>query len=417
MADRLWRTLRKTFLSLRNRNFRLYFFGQLISNTGNWLTNIALTLLVLRLTNSGIAVGLIAACQYGPILFLSAWAGAVADRSDKRRLLLVTQSLEMAESVGLAILAFMPHPPIAGFFVLALIGGTLLSFDNPLRRSFVAEMVTEEDLPNAVVLYSVIVNVSRIFGPALAGLLVVVFGYGWCFTIDAASYVPVLVCIVMMRVSELHRQPPRPRVKGEVREGLQYVLSTPTLWIQFVMLAALGTFSYNFNVTLPLFVTYALHSNESAFTVLYSIFSFGALVCGLAVAHRALISMRYVIASSFALGLAMLLLAAVPTVGSAAPIAFLIGMAWILYLTATTANVQIEAKREMNGRVLALQSVFLIGGTLIGGPLLGWLADARGARIPIVLGGVVALAAAAFGYVAARRHINPAAKASLRQPS
>ena len=184
-AGGLGGALRKTFLSLRNRNFRLYFIGQLISNTGNWLTNVALVLLVLKTTGSGVAVGILAACQFGPILLLSAWAGAVADRSDKRKLLLVTQSLEMAQSTGLAILAFMTHPPLVGLYALAIGGGTLLAFDNPLRRSFVTEMVRADDVPNAVVLYSVIVNVARIFGPALAGLLVVTLGFGWCFTIDA----------------------------------------------------------------------------------------------------------------------------------------------------------------------------------------------------------------------------------------
>ena len=174
----------------------------------------ALVLLVLRITGSGLAVGLLAACQFGPIVVLSAWAGALADRADKRRLLLLTQSLEMAQSAGLAVLAFLPHPPIGGLYVLAVCGGTLLAFDNPLRRSFVTEMVQAEDIPNAVVLYSLIVNVSRIFGPALAGLLIVTLGFGWCFAIDAASYVAVLTCIVLMRPAELRRRPPRPRARA-----------------------------------------------------------------------------------------------------------------------------------------------------------------------------------------------------------
>ena len=192
----------KTFLSLRSRNYRLFFIGQSISNTGNWLTNVALTLLVLRLTGSGVAVGLLAACQYGPILVLSPWGGAVADRSDKRRLLFVTQSLEMLQSIGLAVLAFLPHLPRAGFYVLAVAGGIVLALDNPLRRSFVTEMVPAEDIPNAVVLYSMIVNLSRIFGPALAGLLVTSLGYGWCFALDALSSVAVLACLAMMRPEE-----------------------------------------------------------------------------------------------------------------------------------------------------------------------------------------------------------------------
>src|SRR5215217_3528441 len=395
--------MRKTFLALRNRNFRLFFVGQLISNTGNWLTNVALTLLVLKITGSGLGVGILAGFQFGPILLLSAWAGAIADRSDKRRLLLVTQSLEMAQSVGLAALAFMPRPPLAGLYALAAVGGILLAFDNPLRRSFVSEMVRAEDIPNAVVLYSTIVNLSCLFGPALAGLLVVTLGYGWCFTIDAASYLAVLVCLLLMRPAELHRRPPEPRSRGAVREGLRYLRSVPVLRISFAMLAAIGTLSYNFSVTLPLFVTGALHSSEGTFTVLYSIFSLGAVVAALVVAHRGMVRLRHTIRGAAALGATMLLLAAAPDVAAAAPAVFLVGMASILYLTATTAIVQIEARPEMHGRVLSLQSVVLIGTVPVGGPFLGWLADAVGGRAPLVVGGIVGLLAAAFGWWAGGR--------------
>ena len=400
------RTLGRTFLSLRNRNFRLYFIGQLISNTGNWLTNVALTLFVLKLTGSGLAVGVLAACQFGPTLFLSAWAGAIADRTDKRRMLLLTQSLEMAQSVGLAILAFTPHPPLAALYALALGGGTLLAFDSPARRSFVPEMVRGEDVPNAVVLYSMTVNVSRIFGPALAGLLVVTVGYGWCFTFDAASYLAVLLCLFMMRPAELHRRVPKPREKGEVRAGLEYVRSMPTLWISFVMLIVIGMLAYNFTVTLPLFVTDALHAPVTVFTLLYSVFSFGAVVSGLVVAHRALVRIRHVILGALAVGVVMLVLAVVPGVTAAFPVVFLLGMASILYMTATTAIVQVEATPEMHGRVLSLQNVIIGGAALVGGPLLGWLADTMGGRAPIVLGGLAALAAATFGYFAARHHVH-----------
>jgi MFS family permease len=409
-GGRLRRTLRSTFLSLRNRNFRLYFTGQIVSNTGNWLTNVALVLLVLKITGSGLAVGLLAACQFGPILFLSAWAGAFADRTDKRRMLLVTQSLEMAESIGLAVLAFLPHPPLGGLYALALFGGTLLAFDNPLRRSFVTEMVRAEDISNAVVMYSATVNVARIFGPALAGLLVVTLGYGWCFAIDAASYSAVLVCLFLMRPAELRRRPPRPRTKGEVRAGLRYVRSMPLLWISFAMLAAIGTLSYNFNVTLPLFVTDALHSTGGVFTIMYSVFSVGAVVSGLIVAHRRLVRLRHIIIGAAALGVTMLVLGSVPAVPGAIPAVFFVGMSSILYLTSTTAIVQIEARPEMQGRVLALQMVLMAGTAPVGGPLMGWIADTFGGRVPIVLGGVVCLLAAAFGYAANRRYVHrPAA--------
>lgn len=400
---RFGRTFKKTFLSLRNRNFKLYFYGQLISNTGNWLTNVAMTLLVLKLTHSGLAVGVLAAFQYGPILFLSAWAGAIADHADKRKFLFVTQSLEMAESIGLAILAFMPHPSLYALYALATAGGIFLAFDNPLRRSFVSEMVPADDVPNAVVLYSLIVNTSRVFGPTLAGLLVVTVGYGWCFAIDAASYVAVILGLYLMHPRELIRQPVKERPKGAVRAGFRYVLSVPSLWISFAMLAAIGTLTYNFNVTLPLFVTGALHRSNVTYTILYAFFSIGAVVSGLIVAHRGLVKMRHLVYGAAALGAAMLILGIAPNMTYAVPAAFLVGVSSILYMTATTAMVQVETKAEMRGRVLALQTILMVGSTPIGGPLLGWLSDLIGARVPILLGGAVALVTAVIGYMLSRR--------------
>jgi MFS family permease len=394
----------RTFSSLRVRNFRLFFFGQLTSNTGNWLTNVALTLLVLHLTDSGVAVGLLTACQYGPILVLSPFAGAVADRSDKRRLLYLTQSLEMGESVVLAVLAFLPHPPVGALYATAAAGGVLLAFDNPLRRSFVTEMVPPEEVPNAVVLYSTIVNGARIVGPALAGLLVVTVGYGWCFTVDAISYVAVLWALWAMRPEELRRTPPAPRAKGEVREGLRYVGSTPALWIPFVMLGVVGVLGYNFNVTLPLFVTRTLHGGDGAFTLVYAAMSAGGLVGALLVAHRNLVRVRDIVLGSTLLGVAILLLTASWTVALAIPASLLIGGTGILYMTTTTAIVQVRADPQLHGRVLALQTVLLVGTAPLGGPLLGWMADAWGARAPLLLGAASCLVAAGWGAWMASRH-------------
>jgi MFS family permease len=401
------RFLGPTFQSLAHRNFRLFFFGQLVSNTGNWLTTVALTLLVLKLTGSGLAVGLMSACQFGPILILTAWGGALADRADKRRFLMLTQSLEMVESIGLAVLAFLPHPPLVGLYMLAIVGGTLLAFDNPLRRSFVSEMVPPPDLPNAVVLYSTIVNASRIFGPALAGLLVVTLGYGWAFAIDAASYLAVLACLVAMRPSELRRTAPAARGHGQVRAGLRHVWAVPPLRISFVMLAAIGTLSYNYNVTLPLFVTDSLGRSATVFTILLSVLSAGSVVAALLIAHRALVKMRHIIIGAATMGVTMLILAATPTVATAIPVVFAVGMASILYLTASMALVQLDGRTEMHGRVLALQTVLVAGTTPLGGPLLGWLSDVRGGRAPLVLGGIVCLGAAIYGAIAYRRAGSP----------
>src|SRR5947209_1721124 len=286
VTDRFRAGVRGRIRALRTRNFRLFFTGQLISNSGNWLTMVALTLLVLHLTNSGVAVGLVAACQFGPILVLSAFAGLVADRSNKLRLLKITQTGEMCQSLVLAGLAFMHHPPLWALYVTALAGGILLAFDNPVRRSFVTEMVPEDDVANAVTLYSALVNTSRIFGPALAGLLVVTVGFGWCFTIDAISYIAVLVALWMMRTEELRRVPVTPRGKGQVRAGLRYVRSVPDLWLPFVMLAVVGTLSYNFSVVFPLFVVHGLHGSDASYTLVYSVFSAGALIGAIVVADR-----------------------------------------------------------------------------------------------------------------------------------
>lgn len=397
----------RTFQSLRHRNFRLFFIGQSISNSGNWLTSIALTLFVLRLTGSGIAVGWIAACQYGPIMILSPWGGAIADRSDKRRLLFITQGLEMAQSIALAVLAFHPQPSWTALYAVAIAGGIILALDNPLRRSFVTEMVPLEDRQNAVVLYSMIVNLSRVFGPALAGVLVTSFGYGWCFAVDAVTYLAVLACLAMMRPEELQRVPARPRQAGEVREGLRYLLSIPALLITYAMLAAIGLLAYNFNVTLPLFVTRALRGSDAEFTILYSTLSVGSLLGALWVARRGQVTVRYAIAGAAALGITLLALAAAPSVDIAALVVFVVGMASILYTTSTTALVQVRARPDMHGRLLAIQTIFLVGSSAVGGPISGWVADRFGTRALIAMGGVVCIIAAALGYVADRRSREP----------
>jgi MFS family permease len=389
--------------ALRTRNFRLFFTGQLVSNTGNWLTMVALTLLVLHLTNSGVAVGLVAACQFGPILVLSAFAGLIADRSNKLRLLKATQIGEMCQSLVLAGLAFMHHPPLWALYVTALAGGCLLAFDNPVRRSFVTEMVPEEDVANAVTLYSALVNTSRIFGPALAGLLVVTLGYGWCFTIDAITYIAVLAALLMMHPDELRRVPVTPRGKGQVREGLRYVRSLPELWIPFVMLAVVGTLSYNFSVVFPLFVEHGLGGSDTSFTLVYTVFSAGALIGAVVVADRRRVGVDNIVKGAAAFGITSLLLAAAPSVAATFPIVALVGFSSIAFMTATTAIVQVRADPRMHGRVLALQTVLLIGTTPIGGPLMGAIADATNARVPLVIGGAAALGAALFGLLVGRR--------------
>jgi MFS family permease len=397
------RAFRSTFRSLEVRNFRLFFTGQLISQVGNWLTSIALILLVLHRTNSGIAVGLLTAAQFGPILVLGAWAGLVADRSNKRTLLLVTQSLEMVQSFGLAALAFWPGAPLWSFYAVALGGGLMLAFDNPTRRSFVSEMVPEANLQNAVSLNAALMTSSRIVGPALAGLLSVTVGFGWCFAIDGFSYVAVIGSLLMMRTAELRSPPATDRAVAQVRAGFRYVRRTPDLWIPLVMLAVIGTLTFNFAVVLPLMIERTLGGTDATYTAVYSVLSVGSLLGALAAAHRRRVEVRTIARAAMVFGIAMLLFSTAPGVMAAYPLALLVGFASVWFMTASTAMMQLRSDPRMRGRVLALQAIVLIGSTPVGGPLLGFVCDALGARAGIVIGGIAAVGAAAWGMIAAGR--------------
>lgn len=382
----------------------MFVIGQLISNSGNWLTTVASALLVLHRTGSGTDVGLLAACQYGPVLALSAWGGLVADRSNKRRMLYLTQALEMTESFVLAALAFLPHAPLSGFYITALAGGSILAFDNPGRRSFVNEMVQAKDLPNAVNLYSAMAGLSRIVGPTLAAALIVSVGYGWCFTIDGLSYVSVLLALLLMRGSELRRTPAAQRGRGQIRSGIRYVLGVPELRMSFAMLMIIGVATYNFTVTFPLFVERGLHGNDAQYTLFYAAFSAGGVLATIVIARRTRVSLRSVTAGAAGLGAAMLALFFVPDLAAAYPLAAVLGGAAVLFVTSTTAVVQLQHDRTMIGRVIALQTALQLGTTPVGGPLLGFIADAWGGRAPIVVGGVAAVAAAALGVAGRHSH-------------
>ncbi|HEY3832999.1 MAG TPA: MFS transporter [Acidimicrobiia bacterium] len=393
----------RTLSSMRSRNFRLFFIGQTVSNSGNWLTMVALTLLVLHRTGSGVMVGVLSACQYGPILLLAPWAGVIVDRTSKRKLLLATQILEMGQSFTLAALAFMHHAPLWAFFITAVAGGCMLAFDNTVRRTFVNEMVPQEDVPNAVTLYSAIVNISRIIGPAIAGVLVVTVGYGWCFTLDAISYLTVLVALWMMRPAELRPIAPAPREKGQVRAGVKYLRSVPELWITFATLLIVGTLSYNFSVVFPLFVEKGLHGSDSAYTFVYVGFSAGSLVGAFLVARRSNITVPTVAAGAALFGAALTLFAFAPSVAAAIGIATIVGVGSVYYMTATTALAQLRTEPHMIGRVLALQAVLMIGTTPVGAPILGLISDTIGPRAPVFVGAIGALGAAVFAMFMYRR--------------
>jgi len=403
-----------TFRSLAVRNFRLFFTGQLISQVGNWLTLVAQTLLVLRLTDSGFALGGLAVAQFGPVLVLGAFAGLVADRSDKRKLLLLVQTLAMVQSFCLAALAFMGHPPLAAIYAVALAGGFAIAFDNPARRSFVVELVPRDGINNAVSLNSAVMTGSRVVGPALAGLLVTTVGFGWCFLLDGLSYLAVLGALWRMDTTQLHRGPVTARGKGQVREGLRYARNVPELWVPLLMMAVIGTLAFNFSTVLPLFVTRDLHGGDVTFTWLMSVLSLGSLVGALATARRRSIDIRTVSLAAVAFGAGMVLLTVAPNRPVALAVGFLVGLASISFMTASTAIVQLAADPSMRGRMLALQAMVFLGSTPIGGPIVGAVAEQFGARYSLALGALATIATGGFGLLSVRRAANAATAAAAR---
>lgn len=392
-----------TFASMGERNFRLFFVGQGISQIGNWMTLVAQTLLVLHLTDSGVALGVLAAAQFGPVLLLGPWAGLVADRSDKKRLLLAVQSVSMLQSFALAIVVFSGSPPVWAVYALASVGGVTIAFDNPARRAFVVEMVDKAQVPNAVGLNTTMMTASRIVGPAVAGLLVATAGFGWAFLVDGLSYVAVLVSLVMIRRSELRTVPQAPRGKGQVREGLRYVRSHTALFVPLAMMAVVGTLAFNFSTMLPLLATRSLGGDDGTYTLLFSVLSVGALFGALMAARRTGVTVRTVGWSAVWFGAALLALAVSPTLAVAIPVAVIVGVTSVGFLTSSTAIVQLEAEPTMRGRVLAIQGMLFLGTTPIGAPMVGWLSDQMGPRVGVLVGAAGTLLAGAWGLAMAVR--------------
>jgi predicted MFS family arabinose efflux permease len=269
-------------------------------------------------------------------------------------------------------------------------------------------MVPESHVQNAVSLNSALMMGSRIIGPALAGVLIHSVGYGWCFLLDGLSYLAVIAGLGRMDTSQLRRGPVAARARGQVRAGLRYVRSVPDLWVSLVMMAVIGCLAFNFQVVFPLFATRSLDGGDGAFTLLYSVVSVGSLVGALATARTKLIDLRRVEVTAVGLGVSMLALAAMPNLASALPLAVVLGVTSIAFMTTSTSIVQLRADPGMRGRVMALQSIVFIGSTPIGGPVLGVICEAFGARAGLVVGGAACFAAAAWGVRAGRRIRPPA---------
>ncbi len=386
-----------TFRSLRTRNYRLFFVGQGISLCGTWMQTIALGWLVLNLShNSGIAIGAVIALQFVPTLFLGAWAGVLADRFDKRVLLVLT-AITMTVTAGtLAVLTLTGLVALWMVFAIVLVQGLAQAVDNPARLSFVSEMTGPADLPNAIGLNSALFQVARIIGPAFAGVIIVLVGTGWCFALNALSYVAVIGALMAMDVAVLHRNPPVPRAKGQVREGLRYIRETPELRSILLMTLVVGTLAINFPVVLPLIAKVTFDGNAATYSWMTVSMGVGALVGALAVAHKSDPTARVVVVSGIVFGTALCIAAFAPTIALFVFLVAFVGAGQITFLATCQSTVQLESEPSKRGRVMAVYTITILGTTPIGAPLVGWISEQFGPRYGLAIGGVATLAVTLF---------------------
>jgi len=395
--------LRRTFRSLRIYNYRLFFFSQVVSMSGTWMQSVAQSWLVLQLTGSGIDLGITVGLQFGPVLVVGAWAGALADRVDKRKLLIVTQSVAAGLALILGVLTAADVVTVWMIWVLAGLTGTTVALDMPSRQSFVYEMVGPDDLANAVGLNAVTINSSRIIGPALGGVLIAGVGVAPCFFLNAASFVAVIVALALMHTGELLRGAPLAREPGQIRAGLRYAWHAPALRIPLLMMAVVSTLAYNYSVVLPLLTKSVYGRGGGAYGALSAAMGVGALAGALLMASRARPSRRLLVASTFAFGLVTVLLAVAPGYYVGMALLVLLGGAGVLFISTTNSLLQLNADDAMRGRVMSLWAVLFLGSTPIGGPLTGLLVRGFGVRWAVAVGGVAALATAVGAYWALRR--------------
>jgi MFS family permease len=382
---------RQAISSLRQRNYRLYFFGQLVSVAGTWMQTVAQSFLVLDLTHSGSQLGLTTAARFLPMFLFGPAGGLFADRMDKRRVLLVTQTLSGLLAAAFSILIATHSIRMWIVYLLALALGFVNVFDNPARQSFISEMVPAQDLPNAVTLNSVSMNMSRVFGAALGGVIAAAIGLALCFACNALSFGAVLLSLLAMRKADLFPARRVARKPRQIREGLRYVRSTPELLIPLIMIAVIGTLAWEFQVSLPLMASKVFGGGAASYGVMASIMGVGAVAGGLISAARPRPRPRALCLAAIGWGIAILAAAAAPDLPFALAALVFVGYGSITFNSFAKTTLQLAAKPSMRGRVMALWALAWLGSTPIGGPIVGWVGQVAGARWSLVIGGLPTL--------------------------
>jgi len=393
------------FRSLRVRNYRLYASGQVVSLTGTWMQRVAQDWLVLTLSNSGTALGIVTALQFGPTLLFSLWGGVLADRYDKRSLLVATQSAMALLALTLGLLDVTGLVELWHVYLLAGLLGVVSAVDIPVRQSFVVEMVGPDDLTNAVGLNSATFNSERIVGPAAAGVLINEIGTGWVFLANAGSTLAVICGLALMRGSELHRAPPVARARGQLREGLRYVRRRPDLLLTMLLVFVVGTFGLNFQITLALVARNVFGRGAGSYGLLSTALAVGSLAGALlATRRRERPQPGFLLAAAVVFGLLEVGVGAMPTYLAFAIALLPAGAAALSFTTAANTSVQLGVDPTVRGRVMALYLLCFMGGTPLGAPTIGVLADRFGPRAGLLGGGAAcALFAVMLGLLFSRR--------------
>lgn len=390
-------TLARTFESLSVRNYRLFFSGQIVSWTGTWVSWVAQGWLVLELTGSGFGLGLVTATQWLPVLLFGAWAGVIADRFEKRKVLIATNISSALLSLALGLVTVLGLVELWMVIVDALLMGIATAIDNPTRQTFTYEMVGRERLTNAVSLNTATFTTARVIGPAVAGFMIAGVGIGECFLLNAVSFVPVTIAIVVMDRSALRPTERAVAARGQVFEGFRYVLGKPGLKTIMVMMAIVGTLQYNFQVILPVLAKETFHGNATTLGFLGASIGIGMFAGSMLSAAFGRPSRDVLLKAGGLLGVMSLIVATAPSVWVAAALMVPLGAASMAFLATMNATLQLGSSDAMRGRVMALYFVLFLGSTPIGAPIIGWIAEAIDARAALVTGGVATLVACAYG--------------------
>jgi MFS family permease len=407
---------RRTFSSLSNGNYRKFFFGQTTSLIGTWMQTTAQSWLVYTLTHSATDIGFVVALQTLPVLLFGPYGGVIADRVDKRRLMIALQSLMGLQAAALAVLSILHVVTYLDVCLLAVVLGLNNSFENPSRQAFVLEMVGADNLRNAVSLNSTMNNVARAVGPAIAGVLIAAVGEGWCFALNAVSFIAVVASLVFMDRTKLNPSTPAVRAKGQLREGLKYVAHTPALLIPLIMMGLVGMLAYEFQVTLPVVAGTVFHGSSAVYGVIMAAMGIGAVIGGLWTAARGKTGVRAMIRASFIFGACMVFAGLAPLLAVELIAMALVGFASVSFLSMANSTLQLTTDPQMRGRVMALWAVAFMGSTPIGGPLIGWITSLAGARVGLGVGAASCLIAGSIGWLALRRIRTRGAVAASPQP-